>query len=197
MVIGNAANKIVICAIFLGSMITGCTLTPQKTTIDPEIHVGSADVGHGRVLAFKVDDERPTKSIGRRGTGAMEGAEIVPTSDVGEVFRREIVAGLEQRGFSVVPYSDDHPLRMVIELRELKYSTSMGFWTGGVHMNAAMKVEAFRENMNYEEFYRTEEEERVFFVNFADENDELINTAASRLLQQLFDDQDLSSFLSD
>lgn len=181
--------------VVLSFILSGCTLTPQKTNIDPEIHVGDVNLGQGRPIALKVDDERPTKSIGRRGTGAMSGAEIVPTSDVGMVFHKEITDGLEKRGFVVVPYSDDHPLRVIIELRELKYSTSMGFWTGGVHMSAAMKVQAFSENRNYEEFYRTEEEERVFFVNFADENDELINTAASKLLQQLFDDQELSSFL--
>ena len=46
MVISNASNRIVMCAMVLGFMITGCTLTPQKTTVDPEIQVGNVDVGH-------------------------------------------------------------------------------------------------------------------------------------------------------
>jgi uncharacterized lipoprotein YajG len=194
----QVSKSLILCiALFTGLMLSGCSFTPQKTNIDPEIRISGEVVGHGRSMALKLEDERPSQSIGRRGTGAMLGAEIVPAQDVGTVFRQEIADGLEQRGFNVVPYSDDHSLRMVVELRELKYSTSMGFWTGGVHMNASMKVKAFRENEDYEEFYRAEEEERVFFVNFADENDELINAVASKLIQQLFDDQNLSTFLGD
>ena len=116
-------------------------------------------------------------------------------ADVGMVFQQEISNGLEMIGFQVIPYSDNHPLRMVIELRELKYSTSLGFWTVGVHMNAAMEVQAFSGDAKYEEFYRTAEEETVIFMNSADENDELINKAASNLLQQFFDDLELRSFL--
>ena len=176
--------------------LSGCAFTPQHTDVNPEIHISDIDVGHGHTLALRVDDQRPSQAIGRRGTGAMEGAEIIPTKDVAEVFYEKISDGLKQRGFNVVAYSDAQPIRMVVELRELKYHTSMGFFTGGVHMDAAMKVEAFNNNDNFEQFYRTNKEDRVFFVNFAEENDAIINAAASELLQQFFDDQKLSMFLS-
>ncbi len=177
-------------------IISGCTFVSQQATIDPEVEVARSDTGKGRTVALSVQDERADKTLGRRGTGAMSGAAITSDQDVAEIFLEEISKGLAARGFQPVSPSEKADISLLVELRELKYSTSMGFWTGGVHMNAAMKVEVETKAGTYEEFYRVDEEQRKFFVNFADENEAIINAAVSDLIQKFFDDRKLAGFIA-
>ena len=80
--------------------------------------------------------------------------------------------------------------------RLLEYSTSQGFWTGGVHVKGALKAYASRASDNYERVYRSEKEERTVIVPTAESNENLINTALTELLNQVFEDTGLFKFLA-
>ena len=67
----------------------------------------------------------------------------------------------------------------------------MGFWTGGVHTKAAIKAVAINNGKDYEEFYREENERRVMFVPFEDENARDINNTLSKVLMSLHHDINL------
>ena len=167
-----------------------CAVTPQQATLDPELQLPVTNIGNDTTVVMRVVDERPDSSLGHRGA-AYKGAEITTDQDVGAVIYKSIAEGLESNGFNPVPFTEDIPRMLRVDIRLLEYSTSMCFWTGGIHTKAALKITADNDGKIYENFYRANNEKRVFFVPFADENEKLINAVAIDVLQQLFQDQEL------
>ncbi len=178
------------------SFLCGCVFTPQQVTLRPVVTVAEANVGNDVELAVKVVDERPDRALGRRGSALMTGAQITTDQDVAGIIYEQLVEGLKKKGFNSVAYEENFPRRLKVEVRLIKYYTSTGFWTGGVHTSAALKAVAANSDKVYENFYRVENEKRVVFVPGAKTNDRLINEVVSEVLQKLLSDQDLMAFLA-
>lgn len=175
----------------------GCAFTPQQTELKADLAIASSDVGHGRQVYVLVTDERPTTEIGRRGTGAMEGAAITTTQDVAAVFRDAVTRGVASKGFVPVGDAAGTLRRLRVDIRLLEYETSMGFWTGGVHTRSALKASVFDgDRVLYENLYRDEAEDRVIFVPDAASNDVQINKVVSGVIAKLFADEALLTALA-
>lgn len=171
----------------------GLTFIPRR-----ERHVSVMESSEGKnvQVAIRVMDERPSKSLGHRGSAYGKAAEITSLEEIAVIVQREVANGLRKKGFTTADYSHEASPRMTIEIRLLEYSTSTGFWTGGVHIKGALKVQATNAGKSYEKFYRSEKEERVVVVPTAETNEKWINDALSDLLTQLLEDNALIQFLS-
>ena len=181
-------------AVLLAS--AGCAFNPQTANITPTVSVMSSSDGKGVSVAVRVSDERPSKSLGRRGTGYGAAAEITAAQNIAAVVQKEIVAGLNKKGFAAMDGEGKANARLSVEVRLLEYSTSQGFWTGGVNVKGALKAVATRNGQTYEKMYRTDKEERVVVVPTAETNEKWINDALSEVLRQLLDDSGLVMFLT-
>lgn len=180
---------------------SGCAYTPQTVVIEPAVEVAASNIGEGHPVSVYVVDERTTTEIGRRGTGMVRGAAITTEQDMAAVFADEIIKGLRAMNFDAVkvpsPAAGLGAVLLRVDIRTIEYETSMGFWTGGVHVRGAMKATATREASSYDQLYRIDEEKRVMVVPGADSNAEMINTAVSAVLQEMFNDPKLFEFLAE
>lgn len=173
---------------------SGCAFNAQTVKLDPQVSVAPSNEGAGKIVALRVVDERPNQSLGRRGTAAVaRGAEISSDRDVAAVVHEKVAEGLRAKGFEVGEETDT---RLTLELRQLEYSTSTGFWTGGIHVNGAIKAEAQRPGDSFEQMYRTESERRAVVVPTAGKNEDDINLGLADMLRKLLDDVGLIRFLS-
>jgi uncharacterized lipoprotein YajG len=184
--------------IVLGGLLlpVACAFSQQQVTLSPVVNVASSDEGNHIEVAVRVVDERATLSLGRRGNEDIKGGEIIASQDVALVVQRQVVDGLRKKAFKPVEYSEAADPRLTVEVRLLEYSTSKGFWTGGVHIRSALKVIAHRSGNTYEHMYRNEREERVVIVPTADTNEQWINEVLGDTLKELFRDRDLFALLS-
>ncbi|GMU69287.1 MAG: hypothetical protein AMXMBFR59_42840 [Rhodanobacteraceae bacterium] len=169
-------------------LASGCAFNPQVAQIDPTLEVASGDIGKGTTVAFRVVDERDSKSIGNRGAAFGKGAKITTTQDVAALVHQKIAEGLGKKGFAITDFREDASPRLTVELRSLEYDTSIGFWTGGVQIVAALKGVAMRDGKAYERMYRYDNEKRVVVVPTAGKNDEMLNAALTDVMAQFFDD---------
>jgi len=183
------------------ALTSGCAFTPQVVEIQPELDVAKSDMGRGAEVAVYVVDERDSKELGRRGTGAMKGAAITTEQDMTVVFRDAIMAGLGEKGFAATAANSPAALGrgalLRVDIRNIAYETSMGFWTGGVHVRGSMKGTATKSGESYDNFYQIDDEKRVVVVPGADSNEQMINTTVSALIQEMFNDAALFQFLAD
>ena len=177
-------------------LLTACAFNPQSAKIAPNVEVATGDVGKGVTVAFRVVDERSSKSLGNRGTAYGKAAEISAADDVSAVVHEKIAEGLKRKGYAVTDYNENASPRLSVELRSLEYGTSTGFWTGGVKVQAALKGVATRDGKVYEKMYRSEKENRVVVVPTAEKNQEWINAGLTDVLTQVFDDIGLFRHLS-
>lgn len=176
--------------------LTGCAFNPQTASISPTVNVMNSNEGKGVTVAVRVTDERPSKSLGRRGTAYGAAAEITAAQDIAAIVQKEVSAGLAKKGFTAVDESAPAAAKLVIEVRLLEYSTSTGFWTGGVTIKGALKAVGTKAGKSYEKMYRSEKTERVVVVPTAETNEKWINGALSEVLTQLLEDNGLMMFLS-
>lgn len=176
--------------------LSACAFSPQKANIAPTMAVTPSDVGSGVTVAVNVVDERPSKTLGRRGTAYGAAAEITAAQDLAVVVQQHVVDALEQKGFTTADYDRDAPTRLSVEIRLLEYSTSQGFWTGGVQVQGTLKAVAMNDGEHFDKMYRSDEEKRVMVVPTADENEAWINTALSDVLNQMLNDDELVEFLA-
>lgn len=177
-------------------VLSGCAFAKQQANLAPTVSVVESTQGNGMTVAVRVLDERPSKSLGRRGTAYGAAAEITSVQEVAVVVQQQVVDGLKKKGFSTADFAPNQARSLTVEVRFLDYSTSQGFWTGGVNIRGALKVVAQRDGQTYEQLYRSDKEERVVVVPTAKTNEQWINTALSEVLQQLFNDQGLMTFLA-
>lgn len=189
-------RSIALLAIVFGAVLQGCAFNPQQANLAPRVSVQASAEGKNISVAVRVLDERPSKSLGRRGTAYGGAAEITAGQDLAVVVQQTVVEALAKKGFKPVEFAPGVQTKLTVEVRLLEYSTSQGFWTGGVHVKGALKALAQKPSDNFEKVYRVEKEERVVVVPTAESNEALINQALSDLLGQVVDDVGLLKFLA-
>ena len=181
----------------VGVALSGCAFTPQKAQIAPHVEYGKSDVGQGKVVSVAVTDERDSTDLGHRGAANIgSGAKISTDQDMPAVFKQAIFEGLKAQGFVPVDFDKLKARQLAVQIRSINYSTSTGFWTGGVDTKASIKAQAAVDGNTYEKLYRYDGEERVVFVPTADHNTQLINKAVDDVLSQMFADPSLLSTLA-
>ena len=174
-------------------VVSGCAYVAQDAELNPEVNYQASSMGTGVIISVHVKDERPTESLGKR---QEFGAEITTEQDVARVVADEIRKGLAANGFQLKEYDASDPVRIDAELRLLEYSTSTGFFTGGIHVNAALKINAEKDGSKYDNFYRIEKEVRVVVVPFGEQNEAYINQGLVLLMEKMFADDTLLDFLT-
>jgi len=178
------------------ALLSGCAFHEQKATLRPVLEVVGSAEGAGRTIGLRVVDERSSTVLGHRGTATGAAAAINTDQDVAALIHEKVKEGLLKKGYQVVDFNGADGCRLSLELRELRYSTSQGFWTGGVEVEGAIKAVGTKSGDSYENMYRTDDKRRVVVVPTASKNEEWINSAVSDLLKQVFNDPGLSKFLS-
>lgn len=191
----NARSTGLVAAIVLFA-VSGCAFIEQQATLRPQMTVAEGDVGRSATIAVRIVDERPDRTLGHRGGAYGKAAKIMTTQDVARLVHEHITEGLKRKKFVPVDYEPGAGRALKVEIRLLEYSTSTGFFSGGVHTKATLKAVATNAGKEYENLYRVDNEERVVFVPTAEKNEELLNAALSDVLRQLFQDQHLLAFLA-
>jgi uncharacterized lipoprotein YajG len=163
----------------------------------PSFPVAQTTRGDGVKVLVTAVDERPDQDFGRRGTGMLRGAPIHSDQDLADVFRSALSNGLSQLGFQPVTDGSRLDRSIKVEIREIEYNTSMGFFTAGVHTNTAIKAMARNGDRTLERLYRSKEEERVLFVPFAESNERMLNDTVDEVLTKLFADYELIGLLAE
>ena len=185
--------------VLASSILMGCAFTPQQVTFNPKLDtITNSNQGNNVSVSVQVSDERVSKSLGRRGSGYGPAAEISSTENLADIVNDQLVSGLRKKGFNAVSAKNDAGTnaKLLIEIRLLEYSTSMGFWTGGVHIKGAVKALAQKNNKAFDQIYRVEKEERVVVVPTAETNSEWLNQTLTELLTQVLQDANLVNFLA-
>jgi uncharacterized lipoprotein YajG len=180
---------------FLAMFGMGCAFTSQHISLAPQIDKVGSDVGKGLEVGVKVVDERTDRILGHRSVGAV-GAEMTIDDQPEIVIKKTIFESLKNNGFTPVEYDPNLKRNLKVEIREIKFYISMGFWTGGVHTNAAIKADAINNGKTHEEFYREQAERRVMFVPGAKDNERDVNNILSKTLLKLHHDPALMNFLA-
>ena len=174
-------------------LTSGCAWTPQTVALKPEIQLGAStgDKGQWRPVMLNVVDERPRTTVGMRAVKGM-GAEITVQGDLTKIVQTAIADGLQRQGFDITSNKTSDGRELRVEIRNLDYGVTMGFWAGSLRTECGLKaVCIIGANRPYEHLYRGEHQESVQVVQGAEANERYLNDALSQAINSLLQDNQL------
>jgi uncharacterized lipoprotein len=175
---------------------SSCAWTPQTVTLRPEIQTTLESVGQGRAILLTVVDERPRTTVGTRAVKGM-GAEITVQGDLTNIVRTALSDGLQRQGFVVTSEKPADGRELRVEIRNLDYGVTMGFWAGSLRTECSLKaICIIGSKRPYEQLYRGEHQESVQVVQGAEANEGYLNSALSNAINSLLQDPRLSQALA-
>lgn len=180
---------------FLAHTLGGCTFTPQAVILNPSLQLSTSSIGNNKTVRLNVVDERTKSTLGTRGARGV-GAEITIQGDLVEIVGQSLTEGLSSQGFQVSKTSaEERELR--VELRSLEYRTIVGFWSGTVKTESAMKgICILNKSRPYEKLYLGEKNQSVQVVQSAESNNVYINNALSESINKMLSDIKLMQCLA-
>lgn len=188
--------KRILFAALVAASVSGCAFNAQTVNLHPTIATPHSAEGQGVSVAVHVVDERASQSLGHRGGAGGAAAEITTDSDVKAIVLEQVIRALQDQGFTVLGPTAQGNANLTVEVRLLQYSTSVGFWTGGIQIEATLEARAEKAGKSFEQMYRVKNEQRVVVVPTADKNAEWINASLGDVITKLVTDQKLLAFLS-
>ncbi|MHB1944300.1 YajG family lipoprotein [Metallibacterium sp.] len=178
------------------ALLSGCAFNAQTVNLRPTVPNVHSTIGQGVSVAVRVFDERASKSLGHRGGAEGAAAEITTNSNVAALVAEQVTRALQDKGFTVLGPNANGNAKLTVDIRLLQYSTSVGFWTGGIEIQATLEAKAEKAGKKYEKMYRVKNEQRAIIVPTADKNAEWINQALGDVITKLVSDQKLLTFLA-
>ncbi len=174
---------------------SGCAFTPQTIKIEPKVDVKPSQIGAGRSVHLNVVDERAKKTLGTVGAGV--GADISVEGDLARTVQRTIADGLSKMQFKTTDQRVANRPELRVEVRNLDYAITRGFWSGSLRVDAGLKGICVRDMARlYEKLHHGEYASGVQVVQGPEANSQYINTALSAAVNALLADQELMACLS-
>ena len=178
------------------ALVGACAWTPQTATLKPAPNITPSTVGNGVTVAVRVIDKRQSDTIGHRGVDSQNAA-IKTAQNVAALFQEKIIEGLTRKGFLASAFEGQPGRLLMVEIRQIDYTTDMEFWKGIVRTEAVLGASMIKDGQKFEQFYSGKRTENTVEAPGAKTNERLINGAISDALQRLFEDEHLIRYLAE
>jgi len=188
--------KAFVCCVMAGALVCGCAWTPQSAMLKPAPNITPSTLGNGVTVAVRVIDKRQSETIGHRGVDSQNAA-ITTKQNVAALFQEQIIEGLVRKGFAASPFEGQPGRLLVVEIRQIDYTTDMDFWKGIIRTEAVLGASMIKDGVKFEQFYTGKRTENTVEAPGAKTNERLINGAISDALQRMFEDDHLIRYLAE
>jgi uncharacterized lipoprotein YajG len=190
-------KRLSVILLLVGTIASGCAFATHKAVVvNPDVSVTQSDIGQGKRILTYVADERPKSTLGTRGVRGI-GSEISVEGDLSQSIKKSINDGLKRANFSPVETRTEDGRELRVEIRNLDYTVIQGFWSGTLKTECGLKaICIIGNNRPYEKLYRGEFEESIQVIQSEEANERYINSAVSKAINALLNDQQLLQSLS-
>jgi uncharacterized lipoprotein YajG len=188
--------RLLLAGLMTASWLVGCAWVSQTATLKLEPRTIPSKIGQGRTVAVRVVDRRPARTIGYRGLDSKNAA-ITTDQNVADLFQQKLLESLARKGFTAIPHDGAPGRLVVVEVRQIKYTTDMEFWKGIVQTEAELVASMVKDGVKFEQAYLAERKETAIEAPSAKTNERLINGAVSDALQKLLEDERLLRFMAE
>lgn len=178
-------------------MTAACALSPHAVSIKPTPQIQDRDLGRGRTIALEVVDLRPRPAFGARGGVYAETSLITPAGDIAAPIRSTLLSALQRYRFVVVAPGDQPPLRLRVEVEDIRYQASGAARVSQVRTEAAVRVVLQSGAREYRARYAANQTRDVLNAPSPQENERIINEILSKALERMLNDGEFLKFLAD
>jgi uncharacterized lipoprotein YajG len=187
-----------LCVAAVSMLMMGCTLFPEQPKFNPTVDTSHAtNIGHGKVVALQVVDQRASQQIGRRSSGIGPMARITPGNNPAQAIYKAVSSGLSAHGFTPVDYAThrNEPVSLTIILQKLSYRMKAPIGYDRIIVHSKLGANAMHNRLRYQQTYSVRQQHNyVMMLPTADQ--ESLNQVVSTSIDKLFADQKLMNFLA-
>jgi uncharacterized lipoprotein YajG len=187
----------IVVIVSFAALLGGCAFATQAPiAVKPDLVVPQTSQGAGKNVQVVIADERAKKTLGTRGVRGV-GSELTVAEDFPDKLRTSIEQGLQREGFKTVAQLPPDGRELKVEIRDLEYSATMGFWAGTLRTNCALHAACqIGQTRPYEKLFRGEHEESIQVVQGEAANTGYVNDAVSKAVNALVTDPELLQCLA-
>ena len=168
----------------------------QSVTLSPMAKAVSGDVGHGKALAFKVEDARPDRAV--LGYRDMDGGRTAPISlsgDLAAIVGEAAMRPLKELGFTPKPFREGAPLSLAISIRELGYTAKSSGMTKKVTVRCVLDARVVNGAGGWQGSFPVSREKEVMTTPGVNDNAAFVNSALTDSLNMMFSDPEFVRYL--
>jgi uncharacterized lipoprotein YajG len=181
--------------VLVGLFFTACAWVHQTAHLKLNPQIASADIGNGTPVRLRVVDQRLSPILGRRGLDSQD-APITTDQNVADLFHDKIDEGLTRKGFRTVPDTDSTAQLLVVEIRQIEYTTDLDYWIGLIQAQATLHASSAKNGLKFDQVYQGQKSIKTVEAPTAKTNEQLLNAAISEAVERLFADEKLVRFLA-
>ena len=174
----------------------GCSLKPQYLRIDPEVKVKEAQIGGGKTVGLRVSDSRSDKKLGEVGDPDRKMVEVRVEEDPGPAIYERVKQALIRLGFSVEPFNETMDRTLDIQIRNLELQSVKKPLTFDTELRAEVAAHAVNSKEYYDRQFNVRTRKDGAAPPFEKDSTQLVNTAVSQALEDLFADEELLAILA-
>lgn len=182
-------------------LISGCNLnnwSSDEILLNPQLNLSESNIGKGKSVNLVVLDERREINFGYKpsfsGISGKMGAPIKTNQNIREVFSASLIQGFKQKGFNINLEDNSKTNSLRAEIRYIRYFSTVFNYTESVQIKAGLMTYCTDVNgsLNYEKYFREEKYFPELWAALSEkENEKNFNDMISKLLEQVFKDQEL------
>lgn len=189
------ARLLAICSTAL--LLFGCALSPQQISLQPEIVVEPRDYGHQHGIIVETVDKRANDILGVRG-GVYKDTSIIQLENAfSKAITTEVMTTLTSWGFAPVEKSSQKLPLFTLSIDDIAYETNDRKVANKVTTTIKASLEVSWGSKRYTGQYSAAQSSTFVKTPSERANTKLVNSLASAVLQQVFDDPGLAAFLQE
>ena len=174
----------------------GCSLKPQYLRIDPEVKVTEAQIGDGKEVGLRVSDSRSNKKLGEVGDPDRKMVDVRVDEDPSPAIYERVKQALTAQGFSVEPFNETMDRTLDVQIRNLELQSVKKPLTFDTELRAEVAAHAVNSNEYYDRQFNVRTRKDGAAPPFEKDSTQLVNTAVSQALEDLFADEELLAILA-
>jgi hypothetical protein len=125
------------------------------------------------------------------------GAQLTVDGELRDIVRNAISDGMQKQNFKTVYDANPEARELRVEIRNLDYAVTSGFWAGTLNVDCGLKAICLRGNTRpYEQLHGGAYETSLQVVQGAEANNGYVSTAVSNAINSLLRDVLLRECLS-
>lgn len=187
-------SLLLLSALGISVLTTGCALSPQIVELDTSNHISVTETVSGRSALVRVRDEREVKdNIGNRGGSEPAKAPVIARPDLQKALTEKMQSSLQALGFGGV--SPIAPVKVELIVNEFNYHCNEGNWVSQCQLDIELRLNIDNEGKEFSQPFKLNEKRSVAVAPQTEYNSLWINQSIDKLWQHIFTKPQVKSAL--
>ena len=179
------------------SLFTGCALSPQTITINPDIAVKKTGIKKETTIYLDVVDKRSSPVIGERGGVYRDTSTITTAQDMTDKLHDSLTRAMQDLGYQVVTDSATARARLTVNITDISYQAKNENLLTKIITKVEIQGVIIKNRKEFTGTYTATRKKDFVKTPNELENEDIVNDALALVLKNMLEDPDFIQFIDE